>query len=175
MTTPLSILITGPESSGKTTLAKHLSEYLSGNYIGECAREYLSELNSPYDLKDLNKIIELQFDKEQHAKLDKNSKYLIFDTGPIVLSVWLQVRFNQTSSLLHQWISDSDYDLILLCKPDIPWEKDPLREHPNQRMKLYEFYKKTLNENNLDYHEVRGGKEQRFVFSLAQIENLKKI
>ncbi|MGB0403728.1 MAG: AAA family ATPase [Salibacteraceae bacterium] len=175
MAAPFPILITGPESSGKTTLAKKLSEILHGTFINECARDYLNELDQPYNLTDLNRIIDLQFQQEYEAKLRSKSNYLLFDTGPIVLSVWLKVRFNETSKRLKEWISNSNYDLILLCKPDIPWEEDPLREHPEHRMELYELYKKILKENQLDYQEVSGNKDQRLRFSLSKIENLKKV
>ena len=32
-------------------------------------------------------------------------------------------------------------DFIYYTKPDIPWESDPLRENPNDRMKLFDYIK----------------------------------
>ena len=40
----------------------------------------------------------------------------------------------------------------LLCKPDIKWEKDPLREHPKNRMELFQLYKKELENLNHKYY-----------------------
>jgi len=44
-----------------------------------------------------------------------------------------------------------------LCKPDIPWEPDPLRENGGEvREKLYEIYKAELVQRNLPFVEIRG-------------------
>ena len=52
----LRIAITGPESSGKTTLAKNLAKVFSAAYIPEFARQYLQEKGLKYDQWDLDEI-----------------------------------------------------------------------------------------------------------------------
>ena len=34
---------------------------------------------------------------------------------------------------------------FIYYKPDIPWESDPLRENPYDRIKLFEIYKMELD------------------------------
>ena len=45
----LRIAITGPESSGKTTLAIALAKHLKSKWVPEFAREYLEISNGKYD------------------------------------------------------------------------------------------------------------------------------
>jgi len=47
------IAVTGPESTGKTTLAKQLAEHYRGQYIPEYAREYIENLQNPYTFADI--------------------------------------------------------------------------------------------------------------------------
>ena len=58
------IIITGPESSGKTTLAKNLSKSLNLNLVDEYARTFINENNNLYDYEDLLKIAKGQYNRE---------------------------------------------------------------------------------------------------------------
>ena len=44
----------------------------------------------------------------------------------------------------------------LLCKADIPWEGDPQRENPNDRVELFEIYKQELDNLGHNYFIVEG-------------------
>ena len=54
------IAITGPESTGKSELAKGLAEHYHTLWVPEYAREYLNKLGSPYEYED---ILRLQRDR----------------------------------------------------------------------------------------------------------------
>ena len=58
------IVITGPESSGKTTLTKALAKAFKTGYTEEYSREYLN-CNSKYKQEDLLKIAQGQLQKEK--------------------------------------------------------------------------------------------------------------
>lgn len=53
---PFIITIVGPESSGKTTLARKLAAYLGCPWVPEYAREYLEGLGRRYEEADLKEI-----------------------------------------------------------------------------------------------------------------------
>ena len=42
------IIVTGPESTGKTSVAKYLANKYKGMYIAEYARNYIAKLNRKY-------------------------------------------------------------------------------------------------------------------------------
>ncbi len=50
------ITIVGAESSGKSTLARQMAAYFGCTWVPEYAREYLGNLNRPYDAHDLEVI-----------------------------------------------------------------------------------------------------------------------
>ncbi len=59
---PFIITIVGPESSGKTTLARELASSYGALWVPEYARKYLDELGRPYQENDLNRIAQGQLE-----------------------------------------------------------------------------------------------------------------
>ncbi len=59
---PFIITIVGPESSGKTTLARELASRYSAPWVPEYARKYLEGLGRPYDENDLVRIAQGQLE-----------------------------------------------------------------------------------------------------------------
>lgn len=163
------IAITGPESSGKTTLANLLGEKLNGIVFPEFARAYLDELNRDYVKEDLDLICEghlKQFEGETKAK------YLVVDSDFVVLKIWSGVKYNSVSEKIIRAVASNHFDLHILCTPDIPWEYDPQREHPNDRDKLFNFYKMELNTSNKHFVVVSGSLEERLKKSLEAIASI---
>ncbi|WP_273444188.1 ATP-binding protein [Neolewinella agarilytica] len=140
-----SILITGPESSGKTTLARDLAFALDGLYVEEAARAYLLERNGDYSAADLPAIWQKQKEAEDAARATSAS-FVICDTGPEVIRIWAEVKYGSCPEEVLHATKTRHYDLILLCYPDLPWEEDSLREAPeaNDRLALFELYQRIL-------------------------------
>ena len=145
------IVITGPESSGKTTLTKAIAKALNTDYTEEYAREYLNS-NTSYKQEDLLLIAQGQLQKE---KANANP-IAIHDTDLITIKIWSEYKYNQCDPwILEQIEQQKSKDRIyLLCKPDIPWEADPLRENPSNRAELFKIYKKELEYLGHDYFVV---------------------
>ena len=59
------IIITGPESSGKSTISKELSNYFNFPLIEEYARTYLKKIERGYEIHDLVKIAKTQYKLEK--------------------------------------------------------------------------------------------------------------
>lgn len=130
-----SILITGPESSGKTTLAQALAQELSGTYHAEYARVYLEQRGGAYEREELDTMLRRQTD-QRTGQLGKTN---IFDTGPLTYYQWSLIKYGKVSSYLSEQFAQMRCDFALLCVPDLPWEPDPLRESPDyaERMNLF--------------------------------------
>tara|TARA_B100000900_G_scaffold404127_1_gene412073 strand:- start:2120 stop:2617 length:498 start_codon:yes stop_codon:yes gene_type:complete len=145
------IVITGPESSGKTTLTKAIAKALNTDYTEEYAREYLNS-NSSYKQEDLLLIAQGQLQKEQ-ANLNPIA---IHDTDLITIKIWSEYKYKHCNPWILEQIErqKSKNRLYLLCKPDITWEADPLRENPSNRAELFKIYKKELEDLGHDYFIV---------------------
>ena len=150
--------ITGPESSGKTTLAKELALRNDGVWIPEFAREYLENLPYDYQLEDLDKIALGQLTLWEKS----NDKILtFFDTEMLVMKIWSEFKYNSCSAFILTALKNQTFDHYFLCRPDIEWEEDPLREHPEKREELFELYLNELIERKLPFTLVEGDLENR--------------
>lgn len=136
------VLITGPESSGKSFLSKALANHFNGIMVPEFSRQYL-ESRSSYDESNLLEIAKGQYELEEKG-VGQNPDYLFCDTGQEVIMIWSSYKFQNIHPLINEMHSKSCYDLILLCKPNIAWEPDVLRENPNDRNRLFELYEGLL-------------------------------
>ncbi len=64
--------------------------------------------------------------------------------------------------------------LFLLCYPDIAWQQDALREHPdeNERIKIFKLYKAELIAMNKKFIVLKGEKEKRFIEAIDFINKI---
>lgn len=150
--------ITGPESSGKTTLTLALAELYNGKAISEFAREYLLKRNGNYCMEDLDIIAENQL---ALWKIHDASPLLFCDTEMLVMKVWSEFKYAFSSDFIQRALYRQNFDHYFLCRPDIAWEEDPLREHPEQRDELFEIYLSELNQRDLPFTIVEGDMENR--------------
>jgi nicotinamide riboside kinase len=149
----LRIAFTGPESSGKTTLAVWLSSFLELPYTEEYARTFLTE-KTTYEQKDLD-----QMAIKQVELWPKEG--FIADTELHVFQIWSQVKYKEVSPVISALLSAQQFDHYFLCAPDIPWEADPLRENPNNRHELFDFYKNELELKNRPFTILKGDHQMR--------------
>ena len=147
-----SLIFTGPESTGKTTLAQHLSKVLDIKLILEYSRTYLSSRNGEYHYEDLA-IMAKNAQKEINAQATEN---LILDTDILTYKVWSQIKYKKTDPWIDSNLHDDRDKLYLLCYPDLEWTADPLRENPHDRLSLFTAYEDLLMTFNLNYYIICG-------------------
>ena len=166
------VVITGPESSGKSTLSTHLSLEYGCCCISEYAREYLN--SSSYTFQELEHIAQTQLKKISDAKLESHAEELVIaDTGNLVLEIWFEEVFNQLPKRWSEQIEKAIPDLYLLCAIDIPWEHDALRENPDDRQRLFEIYQQKLDDRGIEYVVLQGDLESRIAKAKKSIAKKK--
>jgi nicotinamide riboside kinase len=159
------IVITGPESSGKTTLSNQLSTHFNYPLIDEYARTYLNTIDRSYIESDLEHIAEYQIDIDNKI----NNLPTILDTDLLTTYIWLEEVFEKCQLDWLKHLSINTEKIYLLCKPDIPWTYDPQRENPHDRQRLYEKYKYYLDFLNLNYIEIFGEEETRLQMAIDEL------
>jgi nicotinamide riboside kinase len=146
----LRIIITGSESSGKTTLCKSLSSHFNISFSKEYAREYLQKIDRNYTQEDLIIIAKGQLKSEKNCTL--------LDTDLITIKIWSHYKYGSCDKWILEQIEKQKANkrLYLLCKPDIAWEEDPLRENPENRMDIFKLYREEIKRLNHDLYIVEG-------------------
>ncbi len=147
-------IITGPESSGKSTLCKSICEHFDKVYRDEYAREYLDKLNRPYQLSDLKIIAEGQHTIERSV-MNVSSRFSIHDTDLLTIQIWSSYKFKTCDPWIQQKASDIQNKFYLLCSPNIPWVADPLRENPTDRDELFDIYLAHIRSFNRPYKIIK--------------------
>jgi nicotinamide riboside kinase len=164
------IAITGPECSGKSTLAMMLSPKLGVNWIPEHARSYLQKLGRQYSQDDLDIIA-----RRQQMMIDavlSLDKTVLTDTEMLVLKIWSEEKYGACSPYIEALWQSQEMDLYILCKPDIPYEEDELRENPDDRDRLFDIYKSYLDERGVNYIVSTGDLQTRVDQALTAIANI---
>ncbi len=166
------IIVTGPESSGKTTLAEQLAKFYQAVYVPEYSRTYLSQLGRPYLEDDLLEIAKGQALQEQKHKLETESM-VIFDTSMLVLKVWSDYKYGRSHPWIVEQLQKNKTCMHFLCKPDIPWEEDPLRENPLDRDLLFSMYLKDLKKLEAPFFIISGANPlERLQIAVEILNNL---
>ncbi len=169
------VVLIGPESTGKTELAKYLANVFNSVWVPEYAREYIEKINRPYTFQDVEHIAQKQIELESEYRL-KAKQWLFYDTYLIITKVWFDVVYQKVPHWVDQKIKESDIDLFLLCNTDIPWEPDPVRENGGEmREKLFAIYEKELKKYKFNYRIIHGEGEKRFKNAVNIINDFFKI
>ncbi|MDA3910604.1 MAG: ATP-binding protein [Bacteroidales bacterium] len=154
------IVLTGPESTGKSWLAGRLARHYNGLWVPEFARFYVANLQRNYAKEDVIYIARKQVELEQELVKCK-PEYLFLDTDLIITKVWLKHVYNEVPQFVDDAIRNLPRDLHLLCNYDLQWEYDPTRENPDKREFFFEWYRKELEYYGLDYRIVSGVNSDR--------------
>jgi len=158
---PKIIVITGAESTGKSTLASALSSHLSAPVIPEFARCYIENLDRKYNFEDVEFIAKKQVEELNKLQASKQP-IIILDTWLLITKIWFDVVFNKVPNWLDAKIRSTNINLVLVCDIDLPWVADKVRENGGiNRSILQNKYLKEIEEYDFDHRIVSGKGEER--------------
>ena len=174
----IKVVLYGPESTGKTTLAKQLAAHYKTSWVPEFMREYLEnkletvkQLVSKEDLVPIAKG-QLALEKETSEKVEK---LLICDTNLLELKVYSEYYYNGfCPKFIKAEATENNYSIYLLTYIDTPWEADILRDRPNDREEMFRIFEAELKEQNFPYKILKGNEEERFNKAVGIIDALLK-
>ena len=164
------IVITGSESSGKTTLFKELKSLTGFSFLPEFSRIYINQINRPYDYNDILEIAKF-YEKELEIA-SKNELSIISDTDLLTLLIWCEYKYDKCHSFIKESLTKNPPDFYLLCSPNIPWEFDSQRENPNNRVELFNIYLKKIMELGIDFEIIEGNSSKRLIQTKNILQNI---
>ena len=171
------IALFGPESTGKTTLAKQLAAHYDTAWTPEFARDYLQQKwDKEQKICDVSDMLPIAYGQVQleNENLAVANKYLFCDTNLLVTKLFSEVYYNYCDPLLQKAAQDHEYDLFFLTDIDVPWEKDDLRDKPEERESIFEIFKQSLISNKKPFITLSGDKDLRLKKAITIIEDLAK-
>ena len=171
----IKIALFGPESTGKTTLAKQLAEYYQTDWVPEFARDYLQEKwNKQQAICDVNDMLPIAYGQThlENKKMATANQYLFCDTNLMVTKVFSEVYYNYCEPALDEAAREHEYDLFFLTDIDVPWEKDDLRDKPEGRETVFSVFKQSLIDNNKPFITLSGDASLRLKKAISIIDDL---
>ncbi|MBK6835613.1 MAG: ATP-binding protein [Bacteroidetes bacterium] len=167
----IKVAVIGPESTGKSEMCRQLAKEYNTIFVPEFARNYLTNLGKPYTYEDVIYIGEQQMLLEKEYEKRAN-KILFCDTNLITIKIWLQVVFNKVPFYMDVLINKNKYDKTFLMDIDLPWENDPLREHPNRRKEILNLHLIELESHKTKFNLINGVGTERLQNAKNNLVNL---
>lgn len=131
------VVLTGPESSGKSTLSKALAQRFDAPLVGEYVREFIEKQQRDTCYADISTIAKEQLQREREGRL-KRPPLLLLDTHLLSNKLWSEVLFGKSPSWLATALQEQHYDLIGLLNPNgLPWQADGQRCQPELSERQY--------------------------------------
>lgn len=172
----IKVVLFGPESTGKTTLSKHLAHHYNTVWAPEYAREYLqNKWNNERKTCENSDLIPIAIGqmKLENELAKKADKILICDTDLLETKVYSEQFYGGfVDEKLEEAAAINQYDLYLLTYIDTPWEKDDLRDRPEERLEMFNAFESALKKYKRPYITLKGDKTTRLKTAIKAIDKI---
>ncbi len=158
------ITIFGPESTGKTTMAKLLSTNLNGYFVPEWAREYMEVMKLGTITDDLMWQVCWGQAAAEAAVRDKRDKPFIFQDTDLLSTIgYYRIWGHSPPDWILRKFEHGGHraDLYVLMNDQIPFTPDPLRLGGDRRESDNQFWIRLLKEFGCKYHIVHSVYRER--------------
>lgn len=149
------VVIIGPESSGKTTLAETLAHAFGAPWVPEAARRFVETDPTPLSEATVEPIARLAMSLDDAARASA-PPLLIHDTDLVSTVVYARHYYGACPSWIISEARTRLADLYLLCLPDLPWEADGVRDRPSARTQLFSEFREALETFGAAYTVIGG-------------------
>ncbi len=148
----------GPESTGKSTMAKHLAQVYHTEFVPEVSKELVT--SNDFTLEDIIRIGQAQTARviEKTAIADK---LLFCDTDLITTQIYSRYYLKEVPDILFQLEKKVSYDLYFLFDIDVPWVADGLRDLGEKRLEMFNVFKNELEKRKMKYDLLKGAHSKR--------------
>jgi NadR type nicotinamide-nucleotide adenylyltransferase len=156
------VVITGSESTGKTTLAMTLADRFDTVATPEFSREYADERRVALDRHDVEAIAVGQIAIEDRHAPRARRGLLLLDTDLFSTVVYGSHYYGALPPWIEHVAVERRGDLYLLMDIDVPWVADPIRDRGGQRAEMHGLFRDALERHRLPFVTISGSWAERF-------------
>jgi len=169
------VVVTGSESTGKTTLAADLARHFGGVFVPEFVRGYADEkiaaTGLPLDASDVEPIARAQI--AMHDRVIAQARGLVvLDTDLVSTAVYARHYYGDCPSWIEHAARERRGDLYLLCDIDVPWVAGPHRDRPHAREEIQALFAAAVAALGVPVVPIRGSWEERFATAAGAVAAL---
>jgi HTH-type transcriptional repressor of NAD biosynthesis genes len=152
------ICLYGPESTGKSVMAKQLAEYYHTEFVPEVARELIT--SNEFTIDDIIRIGHA-LTQRTLEKTKTSNKILFCDTDLITTQIYCRHYLSEVPPILYELEKQITYDHYFLFDIDVPWVADGMRDLGERRQEMYTIFKNELLKRKIQFIEIRGDFNER--------------
>ncbi len=164
---PRRIVLTGSESTGKSTLARGLADHFQVPLIPEFSRSYAEGLNRPLTAADVEPIARGQALAEKLGLLDQ--ALAVFDTDLVSTYVYARHYYGAVPKWIASAIRRYPPSAYLLCDIDLPWVSDGIRDQPHDRAAIHRQFQAALGSFGIEPLPIQGTGPSRLEHAIAAL------
>jgi len=165
------VVLTGSESTGKTTLAWRLAQHFGAEYVPEFVRGYAEKKSGVLSFSDHGPIAHGQMALED-KHIVRAKGLIIQDTDLLSTMVYCDHYFGQCPPWIIEAAAARRPDLYLLCDIDIPWIPDSVRDRGHMREAMQQLFRDAVSASGSRSAAVAGTGDDRFASAIAAIDAL---
>ena len=155
------VCVTGPESTGKTSLASRLAERWETVWVPEASRTYAERKQSPLLIDDVLPIARAHVAMADASARDA-VRMLVLDTDLLSTVVYSQHYYGIVPAEVDALERARRADLYLLCDVDVPWVPDGIRDRPTNREPMLALFRSALDARGLRWILISGDWDARW-------------
>jgi HTH-type transcriptional repressor of NAD biosynthesis genes len=163
------VVILGTESVGKTTMSEYLARHFSASLVEEAGRTFVPT-SAKFELKDLETVAEAHAENIIQAAAELRP-LIIIDTDLNITASYARFAFGVDLEFSPALWAANQADLYLYLVADLPFEQDGTRMDEAARNRLDFCHRLLLREKNIEFVEISGQGEARFLQAVGAIEN----
>lgn len=166
------VVLTGSESTGKTTLANELARHYHAELVPEFVRSYAEQREGVITFNDHGPIARGQMALED--EVFANARGLVFlDTDVLSTVVYCDHYFGRCPDWIRATAIARRPDLYVLCDVDVPWVADGVRDRGDRRDEMQSLFRAAVAASGASFVEVHGDVAHRVATATTAIDALR--
>ncbi len=167
------VVLTGSESTGKTTLAQRLAEHYGAEYVPEFVRDYAARLKRPLDFNDHGPIAKGQIAAEDE-RIARHPTLIVQDTDLLSTVVYCTHYFGHCPPWIAEAAAARKPDLYLMCDMDVPWIPDGVRDRGHLREDMQTLFRDAVTASGVRWLSIGGESAERLARATHAVDALLK-